>query len=151
MSLIPEDTLTMNDLFTWYKMQSDLATLKRAENLMRMRVFRHLFPVPVEGTNSLELDKLPMFAQAPEQLGYVLKATHKIQRDLDIAALTALTPKFQEAKLPLAELVKYEPSLVLKAYRKLTDEERQLFEEALIIKPGSPSLEIVLPAAKKKA
>lgn len=150
MSLIPEDALTPNDLFVWYKMQADLATLKRAENLLRMRIFRHLFPIPEEGTNTVELDALPMLSgMAPT--GNVIKAVHKMNRDIDIAALTTLTPKFQANNLPLAKLVKYTPELVIKEYRKLTDEERQLFEEALIIKPGSPALEIVLPASAKKA
>lgn len=150
MSAIPEDQLTQNDLFVWYKMQADLATLKRAESLLRTRIFRHLFPIPKEGTNTVQLDTLPMLAgMAPT--GNVIKAVHKLNRDIDVAALTTLTPRFQEANLPLAKLVKYVPELVIKEYRKLTDEERQLFEQAIIIKPGSPALEIVLPASAKKA
>lgn len=150
MSAIPEDQLTQNDLFVWYKMRADLATLKRAESLLRMRIFRHLFPIPEEGTNTVQLDTLPMLAgMAPT--GNVIKAVHKLNRDIDVAALTTLTPRFQEANLPLAKLVKYVPELVIKEYRKLTDEERQLFEQAIIIKPGSPALEIVLPASAKKA
>lgn len=150
MSAIPEDVLTASDLFVWYEMQDKLATLKRAESLMRARIFRHLFPLPKEGTNSLELDTLPMLSGlAPT--GNVIKCVHKIQRDIDVAALTTLTPKFQENKLPLAALVKYTPELVLKEYRKLTEEESQLFDQALIVKPGSPQIDIVLPAAAKKA
>lgn len=150
MSTIPEDALTANDLFVWYKMQADLSSLKRAESIMRARIFRHLFPLPKEGTNSLELDTLPMLSGlAPT--GNVIKCVHKIQRDIDVAALTTLTPKFQESKLPLPHLVKYTPELVLKEYRKLTDEEMQLFDQALIVKPGSPQIEIVLPASAKKA
>ncbi len=149
MSTIPEDALTANDLFVWYKMQADLSSLKRAESLLRARIFRHLFPLPTEGTNSLELDALPLFAGA-EPTGYVIKAVHKIGRDIDVAALTTLTPKFQDGKLPLPKLVKYTPELVLKEYRKLTAEESQLFDQALIVKPGSPALEIVLPASARK-
>lgn len=150
MSTIPEDVLTAADLFEWYRLQDELARIKRSESLLRMRIFRHLFPLPTEGTNSLDLDTLPLLSGlAPT--GNVIKAVHKIQRDIDVAALTTLTPKFQENNLPLPKLVKYTPELVLKEYRKLTTEEAQLFDQALIVKPGSPSIDIVLPASAKKA
>lgn len=149
MSTIPEDVLTANDLFAWYQMQDELSKLKRSEMLLRNRIFRHLFPLPTEGTNTLELDGLPMLSGlAPT--GNVIKCVHKIQRDIDLAALTTLTAKFQENNLPLAKLVKYTPELVLKEYRKLTTEEAQLLDQALIVKPGSPAIEIVLPASARK-
>ena len=37
----------------------------------------------------------------------------------------------------------------IKEYRELTAEQTQLFDQCLIVKPGSPALEIVLP--KKRA
>jgi hypothetical protein len=40
---------------------------------------------------------------------------------------------------------------VLKEYRTLPEEQHQLFDQCLIVKPGSPALEIVLPAKAKKA
>ena len=49
------------------------------------------------------------------------------------------------------QLVKWKPELVLKAYRNLTNEQKEVFNECLVIKDGSPSLEIVLPASAAKA
>lgn len=144
MSEIPQDVLTATEVFEWYRISEELSALKVKEALLRARVFRHLVPVPVEGTNSVDLSKHPVFA-GMDTGGGVLKATHVIRRDIDQGALTTLTPQLQEAKLPLTDLIKWEPSLVIKAYRKLTKEEMQLFDQALIVKPGSPQVDIVIP------
>lgn len=149
MSTIPDDVLTAADLFEWHRLQVELDRIKRSEMLLRLRIVRHLFPVPEEGTNTLDLDSLPILTGFTAT-GNVMKAQHKINRDIDVAALTTLTPKFQEAKIPLPKLVKYTPELVVREYRKLTKEEAQLFDQALIVKPGAPALEIVLPASARK-
>jgi hypothetical protein len=78
----------------------------------------------------------------------VLKGGHVINRSVDEAALLVLASTFAEKKLPVDKLIKRKPELVIGEYRKLTKEEQLLFDQALVIKPGTPSLEVVLPAKR---
>lgn len=136
---IPADEVKQSDIEEWYKLQDQLKKLKASEMLLRQRIFRGLFPNPVEGTNNYQL---------PEN--WVLKAKYPITRDVDIGSFQAMRERFTEAGVHADSLVEYKPSLVLREYRTLTEEQRQLFDQCLQIKPGSPSLEIVLPAKAKK-
>lgn len=135
---IPEDEVTMTDLFTWYTMSGELKKLKAKESLLRKRVFGHYFPAPAEGTNSLDL---------PDN--YVLKGTYPITRNVDEGAFTALKEDFRAKGINPDLLVNWKPSLAKAAYNKLTAEEKQLFDQVLIIKPGSASMEVVLPKKAK--
>ena len=136
---IPADEIKQSDIEEWYKLQDQLKKLKASEMLLRQRIFRGLFPNPVEGTNSYPL---------PEN--WVLKAKYPITRNVDIGSFQAMRERFAAAGVLADSLVEYKPSLVLGEYRTLTEEQRQLFDQCLEIKPGSPSLEIVLPAKAKK-
>lgn len=139
-------TVTAEDLALWYRIHAELGKLKAQEGLLRRRIFDAYFPKPAEGTNSVDLN---------DGTGAVLKGTHKIQRDVDQGAYEAYRTEQQRegsnlVQLPMIEnLVKWKPEVVLSEYRKLTDEERMAFDQCLIIKPGSPSLEIVIPKRVK--
>lgn len=138
---IPKDEVTEGkDLAAWFKMALELKALKASEMLLRKRVFGGFFPDPKEGVN-----------KAPLKDGYVLEATYPIERKFDEAALTAMAPQFEEHKIVTDSLVKQKPSLVVSAYRLLTDEQRVVFDQALVIKPGSPtSMKVVPPKAEKE-
>lgn len=136
---IPVDEVKQEDIQQWYVLQDQLKKLKASEMLLRTRIFKGLFPNPVEGTNSYPL---------PDQ--WVLKGGYKLTRNIDIGSLQAMRERFVAAGVRADSLVEYKPSLVLSEYRTLTEEQRQLFDQCLEIKPGSPSLEIVLPAKAKK-
>lgn len=135
---IPQNHVTQADLAEWYKMTQDLRNLKAKESLLRKKIFGSAFPDPKEGTNNYDL---------PD--GYVLKGQHVLNRDIDIGALDALKPKLREEGMNPDNLVKYKPELKKAEYNKLTEEQKKLFDQCLIIKPGSPSLEIVLPAKNR--
>jgi hypothetical protein len=135
---IPDNTVTQNDLDTWYKLKADLARIKASEMLLRTKIFKFFFPAPVEGTNT-----------APLAQDWVIKGTYKLTRDIDIGVFNAYKEQFKEHGINSDKMVKYTPSLVVAEYRMLTEEQMSLFDNALIIKPGSPSLEVVLPAKKK--
>lgn len=147
MPVIPETQVTLNDLFDWYNAQAELARWKSREALLRARMFKHYFPTPKEGTNDLALGPL-LQAAGIEDDGRVLKGGHVINRSVDEAALLVLMPALNEKKIPVEKLIKRKPELAVGEYRKLTDEERNLFDQALVIKPGTPSLEVVLPKRK---
>lgn len=134
MVTIPENPVTQADLSEWYRLKQEVSRLQASERLLRAKIFGGLFPEPTEGTNS--------FALAD---GYVLKATHKIDRTIDEAALSVNKERYAAMGISIEKLVRLKPELTMRAYRALTDEQRNAFDESLTIKPGSPSLDIVLP------
>jgi len=139
MTEIPENKVTQADLSAWYEMSQELKKLRAKEMVLRKKIFDGAFPDPKEGTNNYELAD-----------GYMLKAQYKLDRNVDPGALDALKDKLRENKINPDSLVQYKPSLVIKEYRHLTEEQHKLFDQCLIVKPGSPSLEIVLPKRKGK-
>ena len=147
MTTIPENTVTQEDLSQWYQLQEQLKKLKAAEMLLRIKIFKGMIKDPKEGTNTVPLAE-----------GWVLKGKHVINRDVDQAALavnTAVDPATHMSRLSangihVEQLIKWKPELITKTYRTLTAEQQQIFDECLIIKEGSPQLEIILPASEKK-
>lgn len=134
---------TVADIATLYEMQEQLAALKSAEAMLRRRIFDHFFPNPTEGSKD---NKYPL----NDGTGAVLQADHKINRkvlepELDVLKAKVRAEGSNLPKLPFNKLVKYTPELVKSEYNKLTAEERQLFDEALDIKPGMPEVKVVIP------
>ena len=141
MTKIPANAVTQEDLNQWSEMQKQLGALKSAEMLLRMKIFKGLFPNPIEGTNSV-----PLGAE-----GWEIKAKYPINRKVDIALLTAMAPQLREAGIVLESVIRTIPELATGEYRKLTEEQQKLLDQAMEIKPGSPALEIVLPKRAKAA
>ena len=139
MTVIPQNAITQADLDTWSQMQVQLGALKSAEMLLRTKIFKGLFPSPVEGTNSTPLGTE----------GWVIKAKYPITRKPDVALLTAKAAELRAAGIVLEDIIRTIPELATGEYRKLTDEQRHLMDQVLEIKPGSPALEIVLPKRAK--
>lgn len=153
---IPEDEVTAEDLKQWYLLHEQLGKLKSAEALLRGRIFKGMVKDPKEGTNTVPLN---------DGTGAVLKAQHVINRTVDVGTLDALKKAQAEAittaaidpskapnvpKLPFDELIKWKPELSITKYKELTAEERLYFDQCLVIKPGSPQLEIVIPKRAAK-
>lgn len=109
------------------------AAIKREQELRR-QVFEHYFKNPREGTNYVEL---------PD--GWRLKGIYKLDRKIDEAALPAVKEQLKEMGVNADPLVEYKPSLKIKLYRELTAEQMRIFDQALIIKPSSPTIELVKP------
>jgi hypothetical protein len=142
---IPDDVVTAADLAEWYQLKAELGRIKSKEALLRSRIFKFYFPVPTEGTNSADIN---------DGTGAVVKGTHVINRSVDIGALDALKEQQKvegsnAPKINLDELVKWKPEVSISAYRELTEEEQHFFDQCLIIKPGSPQLEITIPKRAK--
>ncbi|MGE4486336.1 MAG: hypothetical protein AB7C95_00750 [Synergistaceae bacterium] len=117
-------------IMAWTKAKADLAKAKDREMNLRKSITTELFPSPVEGVNTHELGK-----------GYKIKMTHKLNRTIDEAALASVLERLPQAE----ECVKMKPSLAIKKFKALKDEDRLIFEECLVTKPGSPTLELVIP------
>jgi hypothetical protein len=119
----------------WFNKQKELRKVKAEEMEQRKLLYAHFFPNPEEGTNTAPLDG-----------EWVIKGGRKISREIDPGELQARGEALAAAGLPLVNLVEWKPSLKLKEYRNLTDEQRTLFDFVLLIKDGSPSLEVAIPA-----
>ena len=97
---------------------------------IRRQLAPYFFPNPVEGTQHIEKD------------GFEAALQHKLTYKLDEAALDAVMPQMPEHYRNLGVLVKYKPSLVLDGYRALDTELRLMFDQALTISEGAPTLDI---------
>lgn len=147
---VTPNVLAAEDLAEWYRLQKELARVKACEAIMRSKVFKFYFPVPEEGTNTVPLN---------DGTGAVIKAQHVINRSVDVGSFEALRAaqtlalEAQSAGgaapnapvLQFDKLVKWKPEVSITDYRKLTKEEQLYFDQCLIIKPGSPQLEITIP------
>lgn len=125
----------LQKLAEWTTATETLKKAKKREAKLRQEAFDLFFPDPEEGVNTAQLEA-----------GYKLKGTHKINRNLDEAALPAVFEKLPEGTKDL--LIKEKPNLILAAYKKLNKKNRNVFDMALTIKPGTPSMEIVAPKEK---
>ncbi len=138
-----EVAVTAADLVTWFKLKAKLAKVKGEEAMLRSRIFKHYFPAPTEGSRD---NKVPL----NDGTGAILQADYVINRTVDEQQLEALREAmFAEGsnlpKLDLTKLVKWKPELVKTEYNKLNEEERHCFDQCLIIKPGSPQMDIKIP------
>jgi hypothetical protein len=144
MAEIPENQATQQDLVKWFQLTQEIEKMKpliEQERILRKKIAALYFPNPTEGTNTFELN---------DGTGCVLKYGHTIERKVDEAQLLAMRDVLAESSISVDDLIRRKPELEKKAYNKLTDEQRALFDQALIIKPGSITLEITLPAKAKK-
>jgi len=140
MVLIPEREVTHQHLKEWYALKQQLDELKGKEVVLRQFIVAGLFPDPVEGVNTHPLN---------DGTGAVAKATHVINRSVQVEPLEELRKSLESdnnlPKLDLDKLVRWKPEVATKEYRTLTDEERHLFDQVLVIKPGMPGFEIMIP------
>lgn len=118
----------------WNDLQAKLASIKDEEMKLRKEIFEECFPSPTEGTAAVDMPG-----------GWKLKGTYKLTRTLDEAALPAVIAQLHKHKVSTDQLITYKPSLSLSAYRKMDDKWRKVLEQAMEIKPGAPTLELVAP------
>lgn len=139
--MTPEQSLLIT---AWQKAVKDLASVKpyvKAEQDLRAEVIKSFFPAPKEGTNRLKI-----FGD------WELNLSYKIDRKVDEAALPAILSKLQSLGHNVSAVIVSKPSLALGDYRtfqELQPAGGKILDEALIIKPGSHSIELVPPKDKK--
>lgn len=145
--VVPAEILTL--VSEWQKASEWIKAAVKSEQELRAKLFAHFFPNPTEGTNN--------FLGA----GIQVKGVRKVNRTLDKAALDSVMPQLSEQWRTLGEgcLIRYEPEFSLSVFKSMPDDQRKIFEQALSIKDGTPTLEITVaeiattaqaaPAAKK--
>lgn len=125
---------TNEDIMEWLEKKAELARVKAKESILRQKIIKTFFSGPKEGTNTFELGN-----------EYKLKYAHKLDRSIDDAMLTNLLPALREKGINVDDLVERKPSLKLKNYRDLTEEEHMIFDQCVTTKPASGTLEFVKP------
>jgi hypothetical protein len=143
--------VTPAELAKWFLLKKQLAEVKTAEILLRTRIFKFFFPTPEEGTNTHPLK---------DGTGAELKAVHTIDRKVDEGELEALKAALAEAandeknnlhglEFEFDKLIVWKPELKIGEYRKLSEAQREVFDRVLVVKPGSPQVDIKIPARAK--
>lgn len=122
----------------WYSLTKEIEEFKekkmKREMELRKLLTAVLFPNPVEGTQRQDMPA-----------GWQFKLQYKIDRKVDEAALPAVKERLREIGVNPDLYVVNKPELSLTNYRLLTEEQRQILDQALVIKPASPTLELVPP------
>ncbi len=120
----------------WKEISTWVDTAKKKEMELRQQICAAFFPKPVEGINRV----ITMLDGNEIEIA----VDHCINRKLDEAVLDSVMlslPEDSPYRQP-GVLVAFKPSLVLKGFRTLPDDQRRIFSAALTETPGSPSLEI---------
>lgn len=127
----------------WAEQKDKLATIcapiVAEEMRLRKLVFAIAFPSPVEGTNDVDIPN-----------GWKIKGTYKLDRKLDEAALPIALAELRKQNVVTETLIRYKPEIETKAYKALSDANRMILEQAMTIKPASPTLELIPPKGAAK-
>lgn len=121
----------------WATLKAEVSALSDKEMTLRKAIANSFFPDKDEGAANMRLGD-----------GRTLTATMKLNRTVSAEELYALEPELREHGIPVDELIKWSPSLIVSAYRKLTPEKVAEFDAVLTIKPGAPTLEVKTPKKK---
>lgn len=142
MSAFNEKLTLDQKILEWAGNAEALARLKKIEMEQRKELVGELFPEPKYGTQHHDLGG-----------GYKVTFVHKQDTKLDEEAFALIQPELEKlgdnAKAELTNAVKYKASLVMAGYKAMSDQVKELFDEAIITKDASPSLKLVVPKADK--
>lgn len=120
-----------NALAQWRALDSQIDELQKKERALRLYIAKQTFSKLREGVNHREVGAL------------VVTVNHKVNRKLDVAVLNnSFRNKLKDIGASLDLVVEYKPGLVLSEYRKLTAQQRKLFDTALTISEGTPTLTV---------
>lgn len=134
-------------LLIWNAVRKEMAPiaelimpLASKEMALRKRIIETAFPLVNGEVMSVEGTKYKDLAN-----GWKMKGVIKVERKLDEAAWPAVEEQLQKLLIATGPLVRRKPELVVKEYKQLTKEMQKIVDQALDIKMGTPTLEIVPP------
>ena len=125
---------TNEDIMEWLELKNELARVKAKEAVLRQKIIKTFFATPKEGTNKFDLGN-----------DYGLKYAHKLNRVVDEAMLTHLLPALKEKAVNVDDLIERKPSLKIKNWRELNDEQHKIFDQCITTTPASGTLEFTKP------
>lgn len=138
MALGKEDFAIINQ---WHKLKSQLAQVKldnkadtELEFKLRAKVKTFFTDVCEGAKNVLELGN-----------GYSLKMKQGYTRKVDTATVVSLSEAMAQMNIPISMLFKVRYDLDLAVYRKLTDEQKKLVDQAITLTEDAPTIELVEP------
>ena len=122
----------------WMELSAQMALDKAEEIKLRNELIAMVHPngkIPV-GTNTTPLAE-----------GWVIKVVGKVNISVDESLLdeTRELVKKADANLDFDEVIKMKPSLSASGFNELTNEQKKLFQNCLITKPGQATVEISKP------
>ena len=119
-------------LVAWNDVKAVLDQVKKIESALRKEMLGEFFSNREEGTNN-------------HSLGADWKAVCKqpMSRAIDVAKLDEVMAKMPRGSKQ--KLVKVEHKLILGEYRKLDEKTKAIFDDALTLKKGTATLELVAP------
>lgn len=123
----------------WYAAKKAADKAVAAEKALRADLVALAFPSGLKEGASNKAD-------LPES--WQLSVTGVVNRTVDEAALGATLELIKEktgVTIDPADLIRYKPELKVGEYKKLGDDVKKLFDNALTIKDGSPQVEVKLP------
>lgn len=127
----PDDELGKK-LWAWAGVAKDLAELKEQEMTLRKELVTAFQPKRKVGTATINLPA-----------DWKIKIVQKDTVNIDEAALPAALEEMEDGSED--SLIKYKPTLVAAEYKRLDSEQKKLLDEALMTKPGSPTLTLIAP------
>lgn len=131
---------TVDELQEWFGIGPKVKELQARESYLREKIVAFYFNGQVqEGVNRID---------APFDPSWDIEVTGKLTRDIDPAALDSYRDELINACIDVQSLLNYKASLNTKAYKNLPEEQRQVFDNVLIIKQGKPSLKFAPKKAK---
>jgi hypothetical protein len=126
---------TFEELLTvWQKTAAEAKRLATEERKLRDALCAAAFPKPTEGVNKRELVD-----------GRIFKMTHKINRSVDEAAIPAMREALAKAtnEVTFDDIFKTKIDLQVGPYKKLAPELLVIVNEAVVSKPGAPTIEVI--------
>jgi hypothetical protein len=90
------------------------------------------FPAAEEGTNKRELEN-----------NFTLKCVVQYKREVQPEVLPAVTLQLEELGIASESIFRFVPTLDVRAYKAQPSAVQRIIEEALVVKPQSPQVEIV--------
>lgn len=141
MAQLPNTEMTeeakLQVLFNWYTKKQELATVQAQERALRETVVNLFLPGEngavggKEGTNTVKL-----------ATGDELKIVRPYDRKVDKAIWSSILPQLCEAGVDVNEVVETKVELKVGNYKKLTEAQREIMDECVTGKWGSPQVSI---------
>lgn len=132
MSIFKEGLTDSDKVFVWFENQKKLKELKDLEMKQRKEITALLFDQNKIGTQKVDLGN-----------EWQLKAVFAEETKLDQAAWPLIAPELHPDVCDA--IIKNTPSLIKKEYDKLDDKTKEIVDEAIVVKPKTPTLTVVPP------